>query len=116
MTLNNAITLRKLTSKVAAEKGIPLSSFYKHFLEKPILTLVLRRGFATTPQTVFAPVLKNAQPRSKIAPGTSKFILSPHFSEKKKKFEPTPSPGVEFQSWEVGRGLVQSRDFKIGLF
>ena len=35
------------------------------------------KGVATTPQTVFAPVLKNAQPRGKIALGTFKFILSP---------------------------------------
>ena len=32
------------------------------------LTLVLRRGVATTPETVFAPVLKNAQPGDKISP------------------------------------------------
>ena len=33
------------------------------------LTLVLRRGVATTPNS-FVPVLKNAQPRGKIVPGT----------------------------------------------
>ena len=49
-------------------------------------------------QTVFAPVLKNAQPKGKIPPSTFKFILSPNFSEK--KIEPTTSPGgrVSFQS------------------
>ena len=60
------------------------------------------KGGATTPQTVFAQVLKNMQPRGKIAPGTFKFIISPHFS-KKKKFKPITSPGgrVSFQSLEV---------------
>ena len=57
------------------------------------LTLVLRRGVATTPQTVFALVLKIAQPRGKIAPGTFKFILSLHFSEKKSNLPLTPGVG-----------------------
>ena len=83
-------------------------------LIKHILTLVLGRGVATSPQTVFAPVLKNAQPRDKIAPGTFKFILSPHFSEKMRTYH-LPRGRVSFQSWEV-RGLMRSRDFKIGLF
>ena len=34
------------------------------------------------PQTVFDPMLKNAQPRDKIVSGTCKFIFSPHFSGK----------------------------------
>ena len=34
------------------------------------LTLVLWREVETTSLTVFAPVLKNVQPRDKIAPGT----------------------------------------------
>ena len=38
-------------------------------------------GVATTPKTVFAPVLKKVQPRVEIAQGTFKFILS-HFSGK----------------------------------
>ena len=41
------------------------------------LTLVL----ATTPQTVFATIFKNVQPRDEIAPDTLKFILPTHFSE-----------------------------------
>ena len=57
------------------------------------LTLVLLRGVATTPQTVFALVLKIAQPRGKIAPGTFKFILSLHFSEKMLNLPPTPGLG-----------------------
>ena len=69
------------------------------------------KGAATTLQTVFTLVLKIAQPRGKIAPGTFKFIFSLHFSEK--NFEPTTYPGgrVSFQSLEVGGGLVRSRDF-----
>ena len=53
------------------------------------------------PLTVIALVLKIAQPRGKIAPGTFKFILSLHF--KRKNFEPTTYTGgrVSFQSWEV---------------
>ena len=50
------------------------------------LTLVLLRGVVT----VFALVLKIAQPRGKIAPGTFKFILSLHFSEKIPNLPPTP--------------------------
>ena len=46
---------------------------------KSILTLVLLRGVVPTPLTVIALVLKIAQPRGKIAPGTFKFILSLHF-------------------------------------
>ena len=47
-------------------------------------------------------MLKIAQPRGKIPPGTFKFILSLHFSEK--NFEPITYTGgkVSFQSWEVG--------------
>ena len=45
-------------------------------------------GVATTLQTVFAPVLKNAQPRDKIAPGIR----------------------------GGGGGVARSRDFKFGLF
>ena len=56
------------------------------------LTLVLQRG-CNNPQTVFAPALKNAQPRDKIAPGTFNFILSPHFSENILKAEPSPGKG-----------------------
>ena len=57
------------------------------------LTLVLLRGVATTPQSVFTLVLKIAQPRGKIAPGTFKFILSLHFSEKISNLPPTPEVG-----------------------
>ena len=34
-------------------------------------------GLQQPPKTVFAPVLRNAQPSGKISPGTSKCILSP---------------------------------------
>ena len=59
------------------------------------------KGVVPTPLTVFALVLKIAQPRGKIAPGTFKFILSLHFSETNS--EPTTYTGgrVSFQSWEV---------------
>ena len=52
-------------------------------------------------------MLKIALPRSKIAPGTFKFILSLHFSEKISNLPPTPRTGgrVSFQSWEVGGGV-----------
>ena len=62
------------------------------------------KGGCTNPLTVFALVLKIAQPRGKIAPGTFNFILSLRFSEK--NFEPTIYTGVRvsFQSWEV-RGV-----------
>ena len=69
------------------------------------LTLVLLRGVVPTPLTVFALVLKIEQPRGKIAPGTFKFILWLHFSEKNS--EPTTYTGgrVSFQNWEVGGGV-----------
>ena len=61
------------------------------------LTLSLNRsspkGFATTPLTVFALVLKIAQPRGKIAPGTFKFILSLHFTETFSNLPPTLGVG-----------------------
>ena len=60
------------------------------------LTLVLLRGGGGLYQpalTVFALVLKIAQPRGKIAPGTFKFILSLHFSEKIPNLPPTPGVG-----------------------
>ena len=41
----------------------------------------------------FALVLKIAQPRGNIAPGTFKFILSLHFSEKIPNLPPTPGVG-----------------------
>ena len=50
-------------------------------------------GVVPTPLTGFAPVLKIAQPRGKIAPGTFKFILSLHFSEKISNLPPTPGVG-----------------------
>ena len=58
-----------------------------------VLTLVLLRGGCTNPPTVFSLVLKIAQPRGKIAPGTFKFILSLHFSEKISNLPPTPGVG-----------------------
>ena len=50
-------------------------------------------GVVPTPLTVFALVLKIAQPRGKIAPGTFKFILSLHFGEKISNLPPTPGVG-----------------------
>ena len=49
------------------------------------VTLVLRRGgeVASATQTLFDPVLRNAQQREKIAPGIFKFSLSFHYSGKK---------------------------------
>ena len=58
-----------------------------------LLTLVLLRGGCTNPLTVLALVLKIAQPRGKVAPGTFKFILSLHFSEKIPNLPPTPGVG-----------------------
>ena len=58
------------------------------------LTLVLLRGgLYQPPLTVIALVLKIAQPRGKIAPGTFKFILSLHFSEKISNLPPTAGVG-----------------------
>ena len=51
------------------------------------------KGGCTNPPTVFALVLKIAQPRGKIAPGTFKFILSLHCSEKIPNLPPTPGVG-----------------------
>ena len=51
------------------------------------------KGGCNNPLTVFALVLKIAQPRGKIAPGTFKFILSLHFSEKIPNLPPTPGVG-----------------------
>ena len=51
------------------------------------------KGGCTNPITVFALVLKIAQPRGKIAPGTFKFILYLHFSEKIPNLPPTPVVG-----------------------
>ena len=50
-------------------------------------------GLYQPPLTVFALVLKIAQPRGKIAPGTFKFTLSLHFSEKIPNLPPTPGVG-----------------------
>ena len=60
------------------------------------------KGGCNNPLRVFALVLKIAQPRGIIALGTFKFILSLHFSGKIPNLPPTP--GVSFQSWEVGGG------------
>ena len=57
------------------------------------LTLVLLRGVVPTPLTVIALVLRIAQPGGKIAPGTFKFILSLHFSEKISNLPPTQGVG-----------------------
>ena len=62
------------------------NQYFCHFR----LTLVLRRGVATT---VFVPVLKNQQPMDKIAPGTFNFILFPNFSKKKSNLPPIPGEG-----------------------
>ena len=59
----------------------------------PLNWLVLLRGVVPTPLTVFALVLKIAQPRGKITPGTFKFILSLHFNEKIPNLPPTPGVG-----------------------
>ena len=50
-------------------------------------------GVVPTLLTVFALVLKIAQPRGKIAPGTFKFILSLHFGENIPNQPPTPGVG-----------------------
>ena len=50
-------------------------------------------GLYQPPLTVIALVLKIAQPKGKIAPGTFKFILSLHFSVKISNLPPTPGVG-----------------------
>ena len=65
------------------------------------------KGGRNNPQTVFAPVLKHANPRDKIAPGTFKFILSPLVLEKKNDPTTFPLGRVSFQSWKVkGVGTI----------
>ena len=51
------------------------------------------KGGCNNPLRVFALVLKIAQPRGKIAPGTFEFILSLHFSEKIPNLPPTTGVG-----------------------
>ena len=68
-------------------------TFKVHVIASDFLTLVLLRGVVPTPLTVFALVLKIAQPSGKIAPVTFKFILSLHFSEKIPNLPPTPRVG-----------------------
>ena len=58
-----------------------------------LLTLVLLRGVVPTPPTVLALVLKIAQPRGKVSPGTFKFILSFHFSQNIPNLPPTSGVG-----------------------
>ena len=74
------------------------------------------KGGCNNPQTVFAQVLKIAQPRGKIAPGTFKFILFLHFSEK--NFEPSTHTGgrVSFQSWKVRGVWCNPVIFKLDYF
>ena len=70
---------------------------------------------ATTPPKQFSPLCsKNAQPKGKIVPGCSKFILFPHVSGKNQTYHLPRESNVSFRSWEVG--VVKSCDFKIGLF
>ena len=59
----------------------------------PLTLVLLRGGLYQPPLTVLALVLKIAQPRGKVAPGTFKFILSLHFSEKIPNLPPTPGVG-----------------------
>ena len=63
------------------------------------------KGGYNNPQTVLALVPKNMLPGSKIAPGISKFILSPHFSEKNSNLPPSPGVGQAFKVGMSG-GLV----------
>ena len=76
---------------------------FARWLIQYMVNPVLLRG-VVPPPTVFALVLKIAQPRGKIAPGTFKFIF-PFILEKNS--EPTTYTGgrVSFQSWEVGGGV-----------
>ena len=101
-------------------EGFATTPLRKICLGKPsgeqVLTLVLLRGVVPTPLTVIALVLKIAQPRGKIAPGTFKFILSLHFREK--NFQPTTytGGGVSFQSWEVrGGGWCDPMSFELDI-
>ena len=62
-------------------------------IKKPLNPSSPKGGLYQPPLTVIALVLKIAQPRGKIAPGTFKFILSLHFSEKISNLPPTPGVG-----------------------
>ena len=83
-----------LTNKITfAREQFPILRDQMNIKILSPLTLVLLRGVATTPLTVFALVLKIAQLRGKIALGTFKFILSLHFSGKISNLPPTPGVG-----------------------
>ena len=73
------------------------------------------KGGCTNPLTVFALVLKIAQPRGKIAPGTFKFTLSLHFSEKNSETTTYTGGRVSFQSWEVRGGWCDPVIFELDI-
>ena len=68
-------------------------TFTHLFMYSLALNLSSPKGGCNNPLTVFALVLKIAQPRGKIAPGTFKFIISLHFSWKIPNLPPTPGVG-----------------------
>ena len=73
--------------------GISMPKLYLKSWNLNVINPSSPKGICNNPETVFAPMLKNAQPRSKIAKGTYKFILSPQFSEKKSNLPPSPGVG-----------------------
>ena len=66
------------------------------------LTLVLRRGVATSPKQVFSPVLKNVQQKGKFALSS---FLPLHFSKKTLNLLHTPREGKAFKVGRSG-GIV----------
>ena len=50
LTGNNAITLRKLASKVTAEKGIPLKKLHNTVKHMNLPTVVLKKNYTTCVQ------------------------------------------------------------------
>ena len=74
-------------------RPVSLLPCFSKILERLVFNPSSPKGGCTNPLTVFALVLKIAQPRGKIAPGTFKFILSLHFCEKIPNLPSTPGVG-----------------------
>ena len=92
----------KLLSRL---RQFPLIELDNSGIVVKFITLVLRRGGLTTPNSFRNSAQKNMQQRgTKIGPGIFKFILSLHFSEKKK---------IESTTWLGGRVSFQSCNLAI---
>ena len=104
------LTLNKWNYSSRRQKNLDLDPVWD-----PTINPSPPKGGYNNPRTVFAPVLKNAQPRGKIAPRIFKFILSPHFSDKNSNLLP-PGGRVSFQSCEVKGGWCNPVILKLNYF